>query len=51
MTGVMKQIQDAAKKKEDEKWESKREVQLKKIKDNGIYEKVSYDTVEKISKH
>jgi len=27
-------------KKEDEKWERKREVQVKKIKDNGIYDKI-----------
>ena len=41
MTAVMRKIQDDAKKKDDEKWERKREVQLKKIKENGIYKKVS----------
>ena len=41
MTAVMQKIQEDAKKKEDEKWERKREVQVKKIKDNGIYDKVS----------
>ena len=41
MTAVMQKIQEDAKKKEDEKWERKREVQVKKIKENGIYDKVS----------
>ena len=41
MTAVMQKIQEDAKKKEDEKWERKREVQVKKIKENGIYNKVS----------
>jgi len=40
MTAVMQKIQEDAKKKEDEKWERKREVQVKKIKDNGIYDKI-----------
>ena len=40
MTAVMQKIQEDAKKKEDEKWERKREVQVKKIKENGIYDKV-----------
>jgi len=40
MTAVMRKIQDDAKKKDDEKWERKREVQVKKIKENGIYNKI-----------
>ena len=40
MTKIMRQIQEDAQRKEDEKWERKREVHLKKIKENGTYEKI-----------